>query len=146
MDGRAPRKSVSENNDKPVKLAWPGHLEKGVERKVEEELQRLNIKPGDERYCRVSLRIYFQRKFHRNFQTIITGCIETSTDASSGTDAKVQIAFTDDDGQVVGPLDIRENNGDTMEAGQKNVILIELLQKLNGIAKVQIKHVSPRLL
>ena len=54
----------------------------------------------------------------------------------------VQIAFTDKDGKVVGPLDIRENDGDTMEAGQKNMILVELLQELNGLAKIQFKHVS----
>ena len=39
-------------------------------------------------------------------------------------------------------MDIRENDGDTMEAGQQNMILIELLQELNGIAKIQFKHVS----
>ena len=39
-------------------------------------------------------------------------------------------------------MDIRENDGDTMEAGQQNTILIELLQELNGLAKVQFKHVS----
>ena len=29
-----------------------------------------------------------------------------------------------------------------MEAGQKNMILVELLQELNGLAKIQFKHVS----
>ena len=63
------RVSVPENQVKPVKLVWPGHLKMGIDRQVEEELETLRIEPGDQnsRYCRVSpRRLYLNTFFLKN--------------------------------------------------------------------------------
>ena len=70
------------------------------------------------------------------------GEIETADEVGAGTDAQVKIWFTDKDGQVVGPLGITEVDGDTMEQGHKNKITVELTQKMNGLAKISLQHVS----
>ena len=75
-------------------------------------------------------------------QTMFEGEVETADETGAGTDALVKIWFTDNDGQVVGPLAITEVDGDTMEQGHKNKITVELTQKMNGLAKIQLQHVS----
>ena len=75
-------------------------------------------------------------------QTMFEGEVETADETGAGTDAQVKIWFTDNDGQTVGPLAITEVDGDTMEQGHKNKITVELTQKMNGLAKIQLQHVS----
>ena len=43
--------------------------------------------------------------------------IETAACQGAGTDADIQIAFTDSTGKVAGPLRIREVDGDCFELG-----------------------------
>lgn len=97
--------------------------------KQREAPARCNIKLGF-----ISLIDYFKTKFE--------GIIYTADESGAGTDAKVEIWFTDLDGQVVGPLMITEVNGDTMERGHQNNITVELVEKLNGLAKIQLRQVS----
>ena len=75
-------------------------------------------------------------------QTMYEGEIETADEVGAGTDAQVKIWFTDNNGQVVGPLGITEVDGDTMEQGHKNKITVELTQKMDGLAKIALQHVS----
>lgn len=75
-------------------------------------------------------------------QTKFEGIIFTADESGAGTDARVEIWFTDNDGQVVGPLMITEVNGDTMERGHQNNITVELVEELNGLSKIQLKQVS----
>ena len=55
--------------------------------------------------------------------------IETAACQGAGTDADIQIAFTDSTGKVAGPLRIREVDGDCFESG----VLSSLKLVLSGL-------------
>jgi len=73
-------------------------------------------------------------------KTKFEGTICTADESGAGTDARVEIWFTDNDGQVVGPLMVTEVNGDTMERGHQNNITVELVEEMNGLSKIQLRQ------
>ena len=93
--------------------------------------------------------------------------IETAACQGAGTDADIQIVFTDSTGKIAGPLRIREVDGDCFELGvfskfsvsfestnlfshvhpwrkcyQRNLIFVELREELQDLAKIQFYYVS----
>lgn len=62
-------------------------------------------------------------------KTKFTGHVRTSDRLYAGTDAKVNIWFTDSTGKTAGPITMQEKGGDSMERGQVNQLIVNLIDK-----------------
>merc|ERR1712048_688478 len=73
-------------------------------------------------------------------KTRLRGIVKTADKIGAGTDAKVDIWFTDINGQTSPAITMREEGGDTMEAGSSNNLEVALLNEFADIYKISVRQ------
>ena len=76
-------------------------------------------------------------------KTQFTGFLNTSDILGAGTDAGVELWLTDTHGETVGPIQLREPNGNydaAMERGQQDCIIIDLDTDIGDLYKIAVRQ------